>query len=109
MKTYKETLDFIRLAHKGQLDKAGEQYWLHPYKVSQIVKGGDTEKIVALLHDVLEDTKYTVKDLRQMGYSEDVLRALMCLTHTKDLSYQAYIEKLVMTNPISVRVKMEDL
>ena len=109
MRTYKETLDFIRVAHKGQLDKAGEQYWLHPYKVSQLVKGGDTEKVVALLHDVLEDTKYTVKDLREMGYSEEILRALMCLTHIKDLSYKDYIEKLVMTNPISIRVKMADL
>ena len=109
MRTYNETLDFIRVAHKGQLDKAGEQYWLHPYKVSQLVKGGDTEKVVALLHDVLEDTKYTVKDLREMGYSEEILRALMCLTHIKDLSYKDYIEKLVMTNPISIRVKMADL
>lgn len=109
MKTYKETLDFIRIAHKGQLDKAGEQYWLHPYKVSMFVNGGETEKIVALLHDILEDTKYTVKDLRNMGYSEEVLKALMCLTHTKDLSYASYIENLVMTNPISVRVKMADL
>ena len=39
MRTYKETLDFIRVAHKGQLDKAGDQYWLNPYKVSQLVKG----------------------------------------------------------------------
>ncbi len=109
MKNYDETIKFIQEAHKGQLDKAGEQYWLHPYKVSKMVGRNETTKIVALLHDVLEDTHYKVKDLREMGYSEEILRALMCLTHTKDLSYKEYIDNLVMTNPISIRVKMADL
>lgn len=109
MKNYDETIKFIQEAHKGQLDKAGEQYWLHPYKVSKMVGRNEATKIVALLHDVLEDTHYRVKDLREMGYSEEILRALMCLTHTKDLSYKEYIDNLVMTNPISIRVKMADL
>ena len=64
--------------------------------------------IVALLHDVMEDTDYTVDDLRAMGFSEDVLEALLLMTHKDDTPYRDYIKKL-KDNPIAKTVKLADL
>ncbi|WP_405725219.1 GTP pyrophosphokinase [Anaerotignum sp.] len=94
-------------AHQGQVDKGGQPYILHPGRVMEQCET-ETEKIVALLHDVMEDTPYTLEDLRQEGFSEEVLEALLCLTHRKGESYTAYIGR-VCENPLAARVKYADL
>jgi len=69
--------DAIRLAveaHHGQRDRNGQPYILHPLRV-MFRLGTDKERAVAVLHDVVEDTKYSAEDLRQMGYSEEILKA----------------------------------
>ena len=94
-------------AHQGQVDKGGQPYILHPGRVMEQCET-ETEKIVALLHDVMEDTPYTLEDLRQEGFSEEVLEALLCLTHREGESYMAYIGR-VCENPLAARVKYADL
>ncbi len=100
----------IRLAekaHQGQLDKGGHPYILHPKRVAEKCET-ETEKITALLHDVLEDSAYTQEDLRAEGFTEDILEALTYLTHQEGEGYMEYIERICQ-NPLAVRVKYADL
>ena len=92
-------------AHKGQRDKGGKPYIFHPLNVSLNVKGKD-EKIVALLHDVIEDTSYTIDDLKFL--TKDQRDVLLLLTHDKDISYMTYVEA-IKKNKIARRVKLADL
>ena len=92
-------------AHKGQKDKGGKFYIFHPINVSLNVKGKD-EKIVALLHDVIEDTSYTIDDLKFL--TKDQKEALLLLTHDKETPYMTYIE-FIKKNKIASRVKLADL
>lgn len=80
-----ETMAFIYKAHRGQVDKGGIDYWMHPVLVAHRL-GNDateTERLVALLHDVIEDTKYTADDLRARGYSKEVVDAVVLLSRPK--------------------------
>ncbi|WP_282925040.1 GTP pyrophosphokinase [Peptoniphilus genitalis] len=92
-------------AHKGQKDKGGKSYIFHPINVSLNVKGKD-EKIVALLHDVIEDTSYTIDDLKFL--TKDQKEALLLLTHDKETPYMTYIE-FIKKNKIASRLKLADL
>jgi (p)ppGpp synthase/HD superfamily hydrolase len=94
-------------AHQGQKDKAGAPYILHPLRV-MLRMGSDVEMMVAVLHDVLEDTQYTLLDLQQAGYPERVLEALDCLTRRENETYGEFIER-VKTNPLAHKVKIADL
>lgn len=95
-------------AHKGQKDRAGLPYILHPlHLMSQM----DTEEemMTAVLHDVVEDTDYTLADLRELGLPESVLRAVSLLTHDKEeISYEGYVQRL-KSDPVARKVKMADL
>lgn len=93
--------------HTGQVDKGGAPYILHPIRV-MLACEGEKEKIVALLHDILEDTAYTEADLRNEGFSEKILQAVLCLTHRQGEGYMAYIAR-VCENPLAARVKLADL
>ncbi len=100
----------IRLAekvHQGQLDKGGHPYILHPRRVAEKCET-ETEKITALLHDVLEDSSYTQEDLRAEGFAEEILSALIYLTHREGEGYMEYIERICQ-NSLAVRVKYADL
>ena len=94
-------------AHRGQKDKAGAPYLLHPLRMMLRM---DTEAamMAAVLHDVVEDTDWTLERLREVGFSEEVLEALDCLTHREGESYQQFVER-VRTNPIARQVKIADL
>lgn len=94
-------------AHKGQRDKTGQPYILHPLRV-MFRLATEAERIVGVLHDVIEDTKYTPDDLRQMGYSEEVLVALDGVTKREGESYEDFALR-AKANPISRRVKLADL
>lgn len=94
-------------AHQGQTDRAGQPYILHPLRLMQQMKT-PTEQIVAVLHDVVEDSAVTLADLRADGYDETVLAALDCLTHRSDEPYDDYIER-IRHNPLACRVKLADL
>lgn len=92
-------------AHQGQKDKGGKPYILHPIRVALNVKGKD-EKIVALIHDVIEDTSYTIDDLDFL--TEEQRKALLLLTHDDNTPYMEYIEE-VKKNKIASKVKLKDL
>lgn len=94
-------------AHKGQRQKNGLPYVLHPLKL-MLAMGSDEARIAAVLHDVIEDTHWGLNALREAGFSESVVNALDCLTHRKSEKYGDYIER-VATNPIAREVKMADL
>jgi (p)ppGpp synthase/HD superfamily hydrolase len=68
----------------------------------------ETERMVALLHDVVEDTPYTLERLRELGYGEEVLGALERLTKAEGEDYAAFIER-VRPHPLARRVKLADL
>ena len=94
-------------AHLGQVDKAGEDYIKHPEKVASFVKT-DEEKAVAYLHDVIEDTELTLEDLREYGFSEEVLKAVDVITKKKGQDYQTYLNS-VKENKLARVVKLADL
>ena len=94
-------------AHKDQKDKSGLPYVFHPFHVAEQMPDEKTT-IVALLHDVIEDTSYTLQDLRMMGFDQDVLDALALMTHDKNVPYMDYVAK-IRDNEIARTVKLADL
>ena len=94
-------------AHKDQVDKSGMPYVFHPFHVAEQMKDEATT-IVALLHDVVEDTKYTLDDIAAMGFGKDVVDALALMTHDKKIPYLDYVTK-IKDNPIARQVKLADL
>ena len=94
-------------AHRGQVDKAGEPYVLHPLRIMLRLRT-QRERVIAVLHDVVEDSELTLDDLRARGFSQDVIAAVDCLTHRPDESYDAFIER-VCVNELARRVKIEDI
>ena len=94
-------------AHKGQVDKAGVAYIEHPKFVANLVNT-EEEKIVALLHDVIEDTTVTLQDLKKYGFSKEVIEAIILLTKNKTVKYSEYIRNIKL-NKIARIVKIADL
>ena len=94
-------------AHRDQKDKSGLPYVFHPFHVAEQMRTED-ETVTALLHDVVEDTAYTLEDLRAMGFSRDAMEALKVITHDKDENYLEHICR-VACNPIAKTVKLADL
>jgi hypothetical protein len=94
-------------AHSGQKERNGQPYIMHPLRVMQRVHT-EEEKIVAVLHDVVEDTPWTPAMLAKRGFPKYLLNALACVTVRKGESYPALIRRAA-SNPISRRVKLADL
>ena len=93
-------------AHKGQRDKGGKPYFTHPLRVSRMTKDKQA-KIVALLHDVMEDSdKYTWDDLDFLD--QEQIAAIKVLTHQKDVPYFEYINA-IKSKPLARQVKLPDL
>lgn len=111
MLSYNEQLQFaLELAiekHKNQKDKSGKPYILHPLHVMETVKSDDA-KIVAILHDIIEDTDVTEKDLLNAGLSKHIVDAVVMLTRSRDEDYMDYVKKL-SSNPLAKEVKLADL
>ncbi|MBD3922148.1 HD domain-containing protein [Paenibacillus sp. PR3] len=94
-------------AHRGQVDKGGSPYILHPLAVMNRVETLD-EKIVAVLHDVVEDSSITLEQLKGHGFSDEIIDAIRRLTKSAEDSYEAFIEK-TMDNQIARNVKIADI
>ena len=94
-------------AHQNQLDKANAPYILHPLRL--LLRGQTPlEQIVAVLHDVVEDSDWTLEQLMAEGFPSEAIAALNCLTRRSDESYDEFIDR-VLTNPLAMRVKRYDL
>lgn len=93
-------------AHAGQVDKGGAPYILHPLRV-MLAMESDDERIVALLHDVVEDSDYTLEAIAY-DFGPRVTEAVDALTKRKGESYDAYLDR-VASNELAKTVKMADL
>lgn len=94
-------------AHKEQLDKSNMPYVFHPFHLAEQMETEETT-VVALLHDVVEDTEYTIEDLKDMGFGEEITDAIALMTHAPDVEYMDYV-RAIKENPIAKAVKLADL
>ncbi len=95
------------IAHGGKKDKEGEPYFLHPIRVAAMLESKEA-KLVALLHDVIEDSSITSNNLIAMGFSKVIVDAILALTRKKLQSYSAYL-KQVSSNSLARTVKIADI
>lgn len=108
MSTLERAIGIARQAHAGQVDKGGADYIGHPLRVME--RGENEEqKIVGVLHDVVEDSDWTFEMLEEEGFTPDIIEALKCLTKvSEDENYDDFIAR-VMTNPLAVKIKLYDI
>lgn len=94
-------------AHRDQVDKTGMPYVFHPFHLAEQMTD-EISTVAALLHDVVEDTDYTLDDLAAMGFPKEVTDALGLLTHDPRVPYMDYV-RAIKTNPVAKAVKLADL
>lgn len=108
MSTLPRAIEIATEAHKGQFDKAGNEYIGHPLRVMEMGRTED-EKIVGVLHDLVEDTDWTFEMLEAEGFAPEIIAALKCVTKlSENENYDAFIER-VRKNPLATAVKINDL
>jgi (p)ppGpp synthase/HD superfamily hydrolase len=100
-------IEIAASAHIAQTRRDGSPYVLHPLRLMFTVSG-ELEMTAAVMHDVVEDTDWTLEMLRAEGFPEELLTALDLLTHKDSDSYDAYVRKLA-EHPIARTVKLADL
>lgn len=104
----KKAIQIATEAHEGQFDKSGMPYIGHVMRVMEAGKTNN-EKIVGVLHDIVEDTDWTFEKLEEEGFPTHIVDAIRCLTKTSDDEpYEEFIKR-VQTNLLAVRVKINDL
>lgn len=106
----KETKKALKLCfevHKEQKDKSGLPYVFHPFHLAEQMND-ENSVIVALLHDVVEDSDMTFDDLKNMEFSQEILDALQLLTHKNDVDYFEYVNQ-IKSNELARKVKLVDL
>ena len=108
MSTLDRAIEIATQAHKGQFDKSGKEYIGHPLRV-MVMGMTEQEKIVGVLHDVVEDSDWTFEALAAEGFSPEIISALRCITKTSENeNYDDFIER-VKKNPLATAVKINDL
>ena len=103
----KKALKLCFAAHKEQLDKSGLPYVFHPFHLAEQMPD-ELTTIVALLHDVVEDTDITLDELRELGFPAEAVDAIVLMTHDKRVAYMDYVTE-IKKNPIARTVKLADL
>lgn len=93
--------------HREQVDKSGLPYVFHPFHLAEQMQD-ELTVCTALLHDVIEDTPMTLKELAEAGFPQEVLDALALLTHDDAVPYMDYVQKIA-ENSIAKAVKLADL
>lgn len=93
--------------HKEQKDKSGLPYVFHPFHLAEQMTTEETV-VVALLHDLVEDTPYTLADLEAMGFGKEIIDAIALMTHADGVDYMEYV-RAIKKNPIAKAVKLADL
>ena len=107
--TLERAITIAAEAHASQKDRAGAPYILHPIRL-MIQMDSEDAMITAVLHDVVEDSLWTLDDLRKEGFSNTVLNAVDCLTHRDEEGedYWDYVQR-AGSDPIAIKVKLADL
>jgi (p)ppGpp synthase/HD superfamily hydrolase len=100
-------IGIAKTAHSGQKDKAGNPYIEHPLRVMENLETTE-EKIVGVLHDIVEDTQITLDNLRAMGFPEFILNAIDAVTKRPQEEYEDYLNR-VKSNPLALKVKIADM
>lgn len=103
----KAAMRFAYQAHHGQTDKSGLPYIYHPIHLAEQMTTEETT-LAALLHDVMEDTPYTLEDMKELDLPASVCKALTLLTHPEGVPYMEYVRAL-RSDPIARAVKLADL
>ena len=94
-------------AHRGQFSINGEPYILHPLRL--LIKAeSNEERIIAVLHDVVEKSNISLADLKNKGFDQNIISSINSLSRRKSESSFDYIGRL-MQNRISVKIKLLDL
>lgn len=106
-KDTKKALKICFDAHKNQTDKSGLPYVFHPFHLAEQMETEETI-IVALLHDVVEDTNVTLEDLEGEGFKSEIIEAIALMTHDDKTDYMDYV-RAIKNNPIAKAVKLADL
>ena len=106
-KQTKKALAICFEAHKDQADKSGLPYVFHPFHLAEQMED-EVTTVVALLHDVVEDTDWTFEGLAAEGFAPEAIAALRLLTHNDDTLYPDYVAK-IKPDPIARAVKLADL
>ena len=110
-KLYDLALRIAIRAHEGQKDKAGREYVMHPIRVAERCKDPKA-KIVALLHDTIEDTDVTPEYLRSQGFPEEIIEGVLSVTKQEGEEGEENYEDFVLRaakNPLGKEVKLADL
>lgn len=107
MSTLERAISLAATAHAGQVDKGGHPYILHPLRV-MLRMGTDALRIVAVLHDVLEDTALAPADLQAAGFEPALIEALEALTRRPGEPYDAFVQRAA-ANPLARAVKLADI
>ena len=95
-----------KLAHKGQMDKAGNDYFTHPEAVAAMCDTPEA-KVVGYLHDTVEDTEVTNEEIREI-FGDEIADAVALMTHADGVPYMDYVRELGK-NPLTRKVKLADL
>lgn len=103
----KKAMNICLEAHGDQKDKGGVYYIYHPTHIAEQLDD-EYAICVAFMHDIVEDTDYTLEDIKALGFPEEIVEAVDVITRRKDVSYMDYI-KLVGENELARKVKIEDL
>jgi hypothetical protein len=107
MPLFDKAVEIATKAHEGQTDKSGKPYIGHVMRVAQRCKT-QKSKVIALLHDVVEDTPVTPKQLIAEGIPADIVEAVLTLSRRQDEPYEEYINRVV-PHPLCCEVKIADL
>jgi (p)ppGpp synthase/HD superfamily hydrolase len=107
MSSLEKAIAIAVAAHTGQRDKADQPYILHPLRVMFRVNS-EAERIVAVLHDVVEDSDWTFEQLREEGFTDEILKALNSVTKREGEVYEDFVER-AGSNAIGRQVKLADL
>lgn len=107
MSTLERAIELAVTLHRGQQDKAGMPYVLHPLRL-MLRMSSPAAMMAAVLHDTVEDTPLTLEQLRQEGFAEEVVSAVDALTRRADETYEQFVER-AGAHPIARQVKRADL
>ena len=104
-----KSLEIVTKLFNDKCDKGGFPYVIHLLKVYEGVSNY-TEKVCALLHDVIEDTDVNYDDLKEIGYNNDIIEILSILTKIKGEDYRDYIDRIIASNNVhAMNIKLSDL
>ena len=107
MSTLEKAIALAATQHAGQLDKGGQPYILHPLRL-MLQFSNPTLQIIAVLHDILEDTATTAEDLKALGFSAEIIQAIQALTKQTGESRLEAARRTTL-NPLATQVKYVDV